>query len=57
MKAAILFSVLRALPAVAIADDARPRAGRLPAGCEVVMSPGMRITATTPVGTIAITDR
>jgi Ankyrin repeats (3 copies) len=55
MKAAILFLSLLAMLPYALADDAKPRAGRLPAGCEVVMSPGMRITATTPVGTIAIT--
>ena len=55
MKAAILFVGLFTLLPYAVAEDAKPRAGRLPAGCEVVMSPGMRITATTPVGTIAIT--
>jgi hypothetical protein len=55
VKAAILFLNLLALLSYAIADDAKPRASRLPAGCEVVMSPGMRITATTSVGTIAIT--
>jgi hypothetical protein len=55
MKAAILFPSLFVLLPYALADDAKPQAGRLPAGCEVVMSPGMRITATTLVGTIAIT--
>ncbi len=55
MKAAVLFLILLGSPPDAPADDAKPRAGRLPAGCEVVMSPGMRITATTSVGTIAIT--
>ena len=55
MKSAVLFLSLLALLPDAIADETKPRAGRLPAGCEVVMSPGMRITATTPVGTIAIT--
>jgi hypothetical protein len=51
MKVAILsVSLLAGLP-YAVADDAKPRASRLPAGCEVVMSPGMRITA----ATIAIT--
>ena len=55
MKAAIVFLNLLALLPDALADDAKPRAGRLPASCEVVMSPGMRITATTSVGTIAIT--
>jgi ankyrin repeat protein len=55
MKAAILFlSLLTFLPG-ALADDAKPRTGRLPATCEVVMSPGMKITATTSVGTIAVT--
>jgi uncharacterized protein len=55
MRPAILFlSLLASLPA-ALADDPKPGAGRLPAHCEVVMSPGMRITATTSVGTIAIT--
>jgi hypothetical protein len=55
MRAAILFLSLLALLPCVLADDAKPVAGRLPAGCEVVMSPGMRITATTSVGTIAIT--
>jgi Ankyrin repeats (3 copies)/Ankyrin repeats (many copies) len=55
MKAAILILSLLALLPYALADDEKPVADRLPAGCEVVMSPGMRITATTPVGTIAIT--
>jgi hypothetical protein len=55
MKAAVLFLSLFALLPSALADDAKPRAGRLPATCEVVMSPGMRITAKTSVGTIAIT--
>jgi hypothetical protein len=55
MKAIVLsLSLFGLLPHV-LADDASPRAGRLPAGCEVVMSPGMRITATTYAGTIAIT--
>ncbi len=55
MKPAIgLLSLLALLP-YALADDAKPPAGRLPASSEVVMSPGMRITATTSVGTIAIT--
>ena len=55
MKAAIGFLSILALLPYALADDAKPRASRLPASCEVVMSPGMRITATTSVGTIAIT--
>ncbi len=55
MKAAVLFLSLFAVVPAALADDAKPRAGSLPARCEVVMSPGMRITATTSVGTIAIT--
>lgn len=56
MKAAIMsLSLLSLLPCSAPADDAKPRASRLPAGCEVVMSPGMRITATTTAGTITIT--
>ena len=55
MKAAVFFLSLFASLPHALADDAKPGAGRLPAGCEVVMSPGMRITATTSVGTITIT--
>ena len=55
MKSAVLFLSLLALLPDALADEAKPPAGRLPARCEVVMSPGMRITAKTPVGTIAIT--
>lgn len=55
MRAAILFLSLPALLPYALADDAKPVVGRLPAGCEVVMSPGMRITVTTSVGKIAIT--
>jgi hypothetical protein len=35
--------------------DRKPRSSVLPPESGVVMSPGMRITATTPVGTIAIT--
>jgi hypothetical protein len=35
------------------ADDVRD--GPIPAKCEVVMSPGMKITATTNVGTITVT--
>jgi Ankyrin repeats (3 copies)/Ankyrin repeats (many copies) len=55
MKAAILFLTLLApLPQV-LADDGKPGNGRLPAACEVAMSPGMRITATMSVGKIAIT--
>ena len=55
MKAAVLFlSSLVLLPS-ALGDDAKPKSGRLPATCEVVMSPGMKITATTSVGTIAVT--
>jgi serine/threonine-protein phosphatase 6 regulatory ankyrin repeat subunit B len=38
-----------------IAGAAAPRADRLPADGELVMSPGTRITAKTSVGTIAIT--
>jgi hypothetical protein len=55
MNPAVLFLSLSALLPGALGDDAKPRAGRLPATCEVVMSPGMRITATTSAGTIAIT--
>ena len=55
MKAAVLFLSPLALLPYALADEAKPPAGRLPATCEVVMSPGMRITATTSVGTIAVT--
>jgi hypothetical protein len=55
MKAAVLCLSLLALLSNALADDAKPRASRLPVGCEVVMSPGMRITATTSVGRITIT--
>jgi hypothetical protein len=42
MKAAILFLSLPALLPNALADDPKPPASRLAAGCEVVMSPGMR---------------
>ncbi len=55
MKAAVLFLSSLALLPDALADDAKPRSGRLPVTCEVVMSPGMKITATTSVGTIAVT--
>ena len=55
MKTAVLFLSSLALLPVALADDAKPRGGRLPATCEVVMSPGMKITATTSEGTIAVT--
>ena len=55
MKAAVLFLSSLALLPGALADDNKPRTGRLPATCEVVMSPGMKITATTSVGTIAVT--
>jgi hypothetical protein len=55
VKVAIsLLGLLAALPD-ALGDEVKPRVGRLPAGCEFVMSPGMRITATTSVGTITIT--
>jgi ankyrin repeat protein len=55
MKAAVLLLSSIALVPNALADDAKPRSGRLPATCEVVMSPGMKITATTSVGTISVT--
>ncbi len=55
MYGAFLFLGLLAWPPFALADDAKPPASRLPAGCEVVMTPGMRITAKTSVGTIVIT--
>jgi uncharacterized protein len=55
MKAAVLFLSSLALLPGALADDAKLRSGHLPATCEVVMSPGMKITATTSVGTIAVT--
>jgi uncharacterized protein len=55
MKAAALILIPVAVLPYALADDTKPPAGRLPAGCEVVMSPGMKITATTPAGAIAIT--
>jgi hypothetical protein len=55
MKAIELCLSLLTLLPYAAADDAKRSAYSLPAGCEVVMSPGMRITATTSVGTIAIT--
>jgi Ankyrin repeats (3 copies)/Ankyrin repeat len=55
MKAAVLFLSSLALLPDALADDDQPRGGRLPATCEVVMSPGMKIIATTSVGTIAVT--
>jgi hypothetical protein len=40
MKAAVLFLSSLALLPDALGDDAKPRSGRLPATCEVVMSPG-----------------
>ena len=55
MKVAVLFLSSLALLPNALGDDAKPRSGRLPETCEVVMSPGMKITATTSVGTIAVT--
>lgn len=55
MNAAILLPSLLTLASCAAGDEVKPRASRLPANCEVVMSPGMRITATTSRGTIAIT--
>ncbi len=55
MNAAFLILSLLVLLPDALADDTKTLAGGLPPGCEVVMSPGMRITAATPVGTIAIT--
>ena len=55
MKAAVLLLSLSVLLPCGLADDVKLRTGLLPSGCEVVMSPGMRITATTSVGTIAIT--
>jgi hypothetical protein len=54
MRAAMLFLSSLVLLPYALADDAKPRAGRLPVGCEVVMRPGMKITATTTLGTITI---
>ena len=38
-----------------LAGDDTPHASRLPAGCEVVMLPGMRISASTSVGKITVT--
>jgi hypothetical protein len=55
MKAAVFFLGVFATAVCTIADDTKPRSQRLPATCEVVMTPGMRITATNSVGTIAIT--
>lgn len=55
MKAAVLPLALLILVPRGCADDGKPRPSRIPATCEVVMSPGMRITATTSVGKIAIT--
>jgi hypothetical protein len=55
MKPALLLLSLLAAQPDAVADGAKPPGSGLPANCEVVMSPGMRITATTPAGTIAIT--
>ena len=54
MKGALLFLSVFVLLPRDFSDDSRPRAGRLPAGSEVVMSPGTRITATTPMGTITV---
>jgi uncharacterized protein len=55
MKVAILVLSLLVLLPDALADDAKPPTSRLPAGCQAAMAPGMRITATTAAGTIAIT--
>jgi hypothetical protein len=55
MKSAVLFLSSLALLPDALGDDAKPQGGRLPATCEVVMPPRMKITATTSVRTIAIT--
>ena len=55
MHAAVVFLSLLGLLPCAVADDGKPPESRLPAGCEVVMAPGMRITAKTPMGTIVIT--
>ncbi len=55
MKAAALPLALLILVPRACADDGKPRPSRIPATCEVVMTPGMRITATTPSGKIAVT--
>jgi hypothetical protein len=48
----LLFAMIVVLPDL-LAYDGAPRAEGLPPGCEVAMSPGMRITATTAQGTIA----
>jgi hypothetical protein len=55
MRTAISVTALLSVLPYAFADDVNPGGGVLPAGTEVVMSPGMRITATTTEGTIAIT--
>jgi hypothetical protein len=52
--AATAVLIFALVPRVLACDD-QARGSRLPAGCEVVMSPGMRITATTSVGTITVT--
>ncbi len=54
MKTPSVFLGLLAFLSYTAADDVKP-GDRLPVGSEVVMSPGMRITATTSVGTIAAT--
>ena len=55
MKTAIVLSSLIATLPSAFADEPKPTASRLPARCEVVMSPGMKITATTSAGKITVT--
>ncbi len=54
-KEAVVQKLLAARAKTALAGDAKVRTGHRPARSELVMSPGMRITATTPTGTIAIT--
>lgn len=56
MRVAIVVVSLFAFLPNAIANDGKgPKKDLLPAKNEIVMTPGMRITATTPVGTITIT--
>jgi hypothetical protein len=55
VKGAVLLFGLAALAFDEPPKDGKLRANRLPASCEAVMSPGMRITAATSEGTISIT--
>jgi hypothetical protein len=55
MRFASTAVIVFALVECVLAYNENARGSDLPSGCEVVMSPGMRITATTSAGTIVIT--